>query len=519
MEYSQLITPAIIAVTSVILTIIIIRLLDTFSRSGAEQSAKNVIRRAENEAENKIREAEILGKEKAFRLKENTEKEFDSQRKKLHERERLLDKRQDLLDKQAEDQRKQEKIVENTQLKLTERLAEADRKSRDLDKLIEKERVLLHEAAGLSREEAKEKLLALLDRELQVESGTMIMRHEKQIKENCETMTRNILLSALQRYASPHTVETTTASVDIPNDEMKGRIIGREGRNIRSFEKASGTDLLVDDTPGIVVVSCFDPIRREISRLALTRLIADGRIHPARIEEVISKTTDEVHAFVLKNGKEAAQEVGIFDLDDRLIELLGRLHYRTSYSQNVLKHSIEVAFISGAIAAQIGLNEKLARRCGLLHDVGKAADHESEGGHPKIGADFLKRFGEPADVVNAALGHHEDARIENPYTMIVAAADACSASRPGARRESLDLYNKRMDELESLAVAFAGVEQAFAIQAGREVRVMVNSSQQTDESAAKICRDIARLLTEKIQFPGEIKVTVIRETRFVETAK
>ncbi|MDR3182208.1 MAG: ribonuclease Y [Planctomycetaceae bacterium] len=509
----------IVAVTSIILTIIVLRLFDRFYRSGAERLAKNIIRRAENDVKNKIREADIAAKEKAIRLKEDTEKSFASQREELHERERMLDKRQDILDKQSDDQRKQEKLVENTQRKLSERLAETDRKNVELTKLIDKERVLLYEASGLNREEASAKLLFLLERDLQSEAGSMIMRHEKKMKEACETMTRNVLLLALQRYASSHTVETTTASVDIPNDEMKGRVIGREGRNIRAFEKASGTDLLVDDTPGVVVVSCFDPVRREISRMALVRLISDGRIHPGRIEEIINKTTGEVNAFVIKSGKDAAQEVGIFDLDDRLIELLGRLYYRTSYSQNVLKHCIEVAFISGSIAAQLGLNEKLARRCGLLHDIGKSADHESEGGHPKIGADLLKRFGEPAEVVGAALGHHDDARIENPYTVIVAAADACSASRPGARRESLELYNKRMDELETVAASFSGVEQAFAIQAGREVRVMVNAAQLTDESAAKVCRDIAKTLTEKLKFPGEIKVTVIRETRFVETAK
>ncbi|GHT20864.1 ribonuclease Y [Planctomycetales bacterium] len=519
MELTQLIVTAIVAVAAIILTFFLVRLADKMRLTQAEDAAKGVIRRAENEAENKIREAELKAKENAIQLKEKTENDFSKLREELHERERLLDKRQDVLDKQAEDQRKQEKAFENNQQKLAERLAATEHKSTELSKLIDKERTLLYEFSGLSRTEATEQLLSLLDKELQDETGAVIMRHEKQIRENCEQITRNILLLALQRYAASHTAETTTASVDIPNDEMKGRIIGREGRNIRTFEKVSGTELMIDDTPGVVTVSCFDPVRREIARTALARLITDGRIHPARIEEVINLTADEINAFVIKTGRDAAQEVGVFDLNDKLIELLGRLHFRTSYSQNVLRHSLEVAFIAGALAAQLGLNEKLARRCGLLHDIGKAADHETEGGHPKIGAELLKRFGEKQDVVHAALGHHDDAKVEFPYTVIVTTADACSASRPGARKESLELFSKRMEELEAVANSFEGVEQAFAIQAGREVRVIINAAQVSDDAAAKVCRDIVKVLKERVQFPGEIKVTVIRETRFVETAK
>ncbi len=367
---------------------------------------------------------------------------------------------------------------------------------------------------------------ALTDKRLQPfsrfgsgEAGAIIQRHEKHLNDRCETITRSILLSAMQRYAAPHTAASTTSTVDIPNDEMKGRIIGREGRNIRAFEKATGVDIIIDDTPGVVIVSGFDPVRREVARLALNRLIADGRIHPARIEEIVNETNQEIQAHIQKAGTEAAHEVELFDLNERLIPLLGRLHFRTSYSQNVLRHAVEVAFLSGMIAVELGLNEKLACRCGLLHDIGKAVDHEIEGGHPKIGADLLKRYGEPFEVIQAALGHHDDPRVENPYTIIVAAADACSASRPGARRESLEHYVKRMEELETIANEFPGVEQAFAVQAGREMRVMLNAGQSTDEAAAKVCRDIARTLTERVQFPGEIKVTVIRETRFTEVAK
>ncbi|GHT44306.1 ribonuclease Y [Planctomycetales bacterium] len=519
MDISQPIVPAIVAVTAMILTFVVVRIFDKLRRTEAAKTAKETIRRAEIEAENKLREAELLTKEQRIQIKEKTEAEYNKIKAELHEKERLLDKRQDILDKQADDQRKQEKLVENNQRKLADRLEDTERLKKDLTRLIDKERLTLHEFSGLNREEATDRLFKLLEKDLQAEAGAVIKRHEKNIKERCEEMTRNILLLALQRYAAPHTAENSTAAIDIPNDEMKGRIIGREGRNIRAFEKVSGTDLMIDDTPGVVVVSSFDPVRREISRVALTRLIADGRIHPARIEEIFTKTASEITSLIVKTGKETAQEVGVFDLDDRLIELLGRLHFRTSFTQNVLRHCVEVSFIAGSIAAQMGLNERLARRCGLLHDIGKSADHEVEGGHPKIGADLLKRYGESPEVVHAALGHHDAAQIEAPYTVIVSAADACSAARPGARRESMDLYAKRMDELEAIANSFDGVEQAFAIQAGREVRVMVNADQLTDDTAAKICRDIANTLTERIQFPGEIKVTVIRETRFVEVAK
>ncbi|MGL4594819.1 MAG: ribonuclease Y [Thermoguttaceae bacterium] len=500
-------------------TFVAIRFFDAIQRSGAEKTAAELLRCASIEAENKIREAELHAKEQVIAMKEVAEDEFRQTRQEFHQKERLLDKRQDALDKQAEDQRKQEKLVENNQRKLADRIADTDRRNLELAKLIEKERQTLHEFSGLNREEATTKLLDLLETELHNECGSLISKHEKKIKEQCDALTRNTILASMQRYAAPHTAESTTSTVDIPNDEMKGRIIGREGRNIRAFEKASGVDILIDDTPGVVIVSGFDPIRREVARIALNRLIADGRIHPARIEEIVAETNKEIQALLLKSGNEACQEVELFDCNERIIPLLGRLHFRTSYSQNVLRHSVEVAFISGLIAAELGLNEKLAKRCGLLHDIGKAVDHETEGGHPKIGADLLKRYGESPEVIQSALGHHEDMRLEHPYTIIVATADACSASRPGARRESLEHYVRRMEELESIANEFHGVEQAFAVQAGREMRVLLNASLTTDEGASKTCRDIAKSLTERVQFPGEVKVTVIRESRFIEIAK
>src|SRR5207302_5709673 len=302
----------------------------------------------------------------------------------------------------------------------------------------------------------------------------------KMIAEICEAKSKEILLTSIQRYAAAHTAETTTSTVDIPSDEMKGRIIGREGRNIRAFEKATGVDVIIDDTPGVVIVSGFDPVRREVARMALNKLIADGRIHPTRIEEVVNLTQSEMEQHIQKYGEEAVQETDVPRLHPKIIHLLGRLRFRTSYSQNVLRHSIEVAFLAGMLAEEIGLDGTLARRCGLLHDIGKAADHEAEGGHPKIGAELLKRYGEGPEVVHAALGHHDDIRVDHPYTVLVAAADACSASRPGARRETLERYIKRMEELESIARAFPGVEQAYAIQAGRELRVIASARDTTD---------------------------------------
>lgn len=505
-------------VVVVVVTYFIIRRVDKAKLRDAESKAKEILNRAEQDSESRRREAELRIKEQSIQLKERTDKEMQKNRQELHERERSLDKRQDIIDKQSDDLRKQEKLVENTQRKLSERIEESNRRNEELNKLVAMERQTLHDISGLSKDEARTRLLNNIETELQEEAGGVILRFEKTLAERCDQLARNALLVSLQRYAASHTAEATTSTIDIPNDDMKGRIIGREGRNIRAFEKATGVDVIIDDTPGVVIVSGFDPIRRETARQALNRLIADGRIHPSRIEEIVEETTKDIQAFIQKTGNEASQDIEVLGLNERIVNLLGRLHFRTSYTQNVLQHSIEVAYISGMIAVELGLNEKLARRCGLLHDIGKAVDHEIEGGHPKIGADLLKRYGEPFEVVQAALGHHDDPRMEYPYTVIVAAADACSASRPGARRETLEHYVKRMEELESLALEFDGVEQAFAVQAGREMRVLVNAAKTTDEVAAKTCRDIVKSLKDRVQFPGEIKVTLIRESRFTEIA-
>ena len=454
-----------------------------------------------------------------FSRKPRREEELGKIRDEMRERERLLDKRQETIEQQTDDLRKQERIVEGTQRRLTERLDDTNRRSEELSKLLDMQRQILHDLSGLGRQEAEHRLLTMLEAELTQETGQIILRHEKRIAEQCDANARNMLLTALHRYAAAHTAESTTSSIDIPNDEMKGRIIGREGRNIRAFEKATGVDVIIDDTPGVVIVSGFDPVRREVARQSLDKLIADGRIHPSRIEEIVAETSKEIEQFIRRKGEEAVQEVNIHGLHERLVYMLGRMHFRTSYSQNVLRHSVEVAFITGMLAEMIGLDGDVGRRCGLLHDIGKAADHELEGGHPKIGADLLKRHGESAEVVHAALGHHDEILTDYPYTMLVATADACSASRPGARRESLERYIKRMEELESIASGFPGVEQAFAIQAGRELRVIASAKQTDDAKAAKICRDIAKAFEEQLTYPGEIKVTVVRESRFTELAR
>ncbi len=516
---NQILFMAILCVLVAGLTFAVIRLLDYLRRKDAESEARRIIEQAERDAEDLKRRVQLELREKDLQERATREREFQKIREELHQRERALEKREDALEEQASQLRRQEQIVETTQRRLTERLEEVNRRKEELQKLLDLQRQVLHEVSGLSREEATKRLLDLLESQLQQEVGALVLKYEQKLQETCQQKAREILLTAIQRYAAAHTAETTTSTVDIPNDEMKGRIIGREGRNIRAFEKATGVDVIIDDTPGVVIVSAFDTVRREVARIALNKLIADGRIHPSRIEEIVAETQQELDRFIQQQGEAACQEVDVHGLHERLIYLLGRLHFRTSYSQNVLRHSVEVAFLAGMIADEMGLDGALARRCGLLHDIGKAADHEAEGGHPKIGADLLRRYGEPPEVIHAAAAHHEDMRIENPYTVIVTAADACSASRPGARRETLERYIKRMAELESIALGFPGVEQAYAIQAGRELRVMVNARETTDEIAAKICRDIARAFEERLTYPGEIKVTVLREIRCTEIAR
>lgn len=485
----------------------------------AKSQSKRLLEQTKLDCDNLVKSAEIEKKESLLQLQSKFDKENQKQREELRKKESELDKRESALKQASDDLKKQERFVENNQRKLSEKIEDAQRKSDLYNKLIQQQQADLQRVTGMSKEEAQKQLLSVLERDLQSEMGSVILKHEKRVNETLQQKTQDILLTSMQRYASSQTSESTTSTVDIPNDEMKGRIIGREGRNIRAFEKISGCDLIIDDTPGVVIVSGFDPVRREIARASMEKLVTDGRIHPSRIEEIVAATEAQIEAFIKRKGEEAAQEVNIQGLHERTINMLGRLHFRTSYSQNVLRHSVEVAFLSGMMAEMIGLDPTLARRAGLLHDIGKAADHELEGGHPKIGADLLKRNGENDIVVHAALGHHDQLTTEYPYTLLVATSDACSASRPGARRESLERYIKRMEELETIAKGFHGVEQAFAIQAGRELRVIVGAKNTDDSIAAKICRDIAKAFEDQLTYPGEIKVTVVRESRFTETAR
>ncbi len=496
------------------------RRLDSQNLHSSEARAKELIVQAEKNAENIVKESELKAKDEFFKKREDFNREADKTRNEQKDQERRLEKKEDLLEQQSENLLKKEKNLQHSEKKLQERHQHLEKKIQDAEALVSEETKKLHEITGMTRDEAEKLLLERLDHELADEVASRIQKNEEQIKSVSEEKARRILATAIHRYAADHTADTTVSTVDIPSDDMKGRIIGREGRNIRTFEKATGVDVIVDDTPGVVIVSAFDNIRREIARISLGKLIQDGRIHPTRIEEVVKETQEEMDRNIMEFGKQAVMEANVGHVHDKLVQLLGRLRFRTSYSQNVLNHSIEVAYLTGMMADELGLDGKLARRCGLLHDVGKAADHEMEGGHPKIGAELAKRFGETSkEVLHAIIGHHDDVTVDHIYTVLVAAADAISAARPGARRETLEKYVKRLEELEALAQGFPGIEHAFAIQAGRELRVIANANMLSDSEALKTCREIAKSIEQQLNYPGEIKVTVVRETRSVEFAR
>jgi len=488
-------------------------------RAAAERKADEILREALAEAERVKKEAAVEAKEEVLRRREEMERELQEARKEIRDSERRLAKREDGLDRKVDVLNKKEKYIERLEQSLSDKRREINEQQARLESLVEQEMLNLRRISGLSPDEAREALFKRLEREMDRECAELVSRRLEEARENAERQARRILGIAIQRYAADQCVEAVVSSIGLPNDDMKGRIIGREGRNIRAFEKATGVDVIVDDTPGVVVVSGFDGVRREIARRAMERLVQDGRIHPARIEEVVSATQQEVEALIKEAGKQAAFEVGVHNLHARLVDLLGRQKFRTSYGQNVLQHSIEVAHLTGSLAAELGLDVELAKRCGLLHDIGKAVDQEMEGSHPEIGADVARRCRETPEVVNAIAGRHEDVEAQSIYTVLVAAADAISAARPGARRESLERYIKRLERLEEIAGAFPGIETAYAIQAGREVRVIANADKLDDKASAKVCRDIAKEIQEEMTYPGEIKVTLIRESRFIETAK
>jgi ribonuclease Y len=485
----------------------------------AKKDAEAIRENARREAENKTRELQLTAKQEQLKIKEQFERENDAARRKLEELDVRLSKREDILDRKLDTLSVKEKHIETAEGRIAQREKQMIAKDEQLTGILKEQRERLLQISGMSAEAAKELMLRRLEDECKQEAGEIIKNSVERAQEEAKEKSRNIILQAIQRYAADQTADHTVSSVAIPTDDMKGRVIGREGRNIRSFEKATGVDVIIDDTPGLVVVSCFDPVRREVARISLEKLVTDGRIHPARIEEIVAATTKEMEEELIKIGKETVQEANLPNLSKAIYPMLGRLNYRTSYGQNVLKHSMEVAYLSQIIAAELGLDPNLARRAGLLHDIGKAMDHDQEGGHPLLGMEFLKRFNEPEAVLNAALAHHGDQPATTPYTPIVTAADAISASRPGARRESLERYVKRLKDLEDVAMGFDGVRQAYAIQAGREVRVIVDARMIDDRISAKIARDIAKKIETEMQYPGEIKVTLIREVRTVEYAR
>jgi len=474
---------------------------------------------AKKQAETIVKEARLDATEEVMKKREAFSSEVNTKENKLRQQEMDLSKKQNNLDRQRDKVQQQERQLGNKQNELDRQTKTFDNRNKELANVMVQQKNQLLKITSLNAEQAKDLLLTRLEDECEREMNQVIERKVSQTEEMAEEKAKEILSLSIQRYAAEQSCEVSVSMVDIPSDDMKGRVIGREGRNIRAFEKATGVDVIVDDTPGIIVVSGFNPIRREVARLSMERLIQDGRIHPSRIEVIVNQAKKDVHSRVMQLGKEAADEVDVRGLNNKIIGMLGALHYRSSYGQNVLRHSVEVAFLAQVMADELGLDGSIARRAGLLHDIGKAMDRETEGGHPAIGANFLRRFKESDIVLNAAEAHHGDVVANNHYTPLVAAADAVSASRPGARRETLERYIKRLEKLEGIATAFEGVENSYAIQAGREVRVVVDADKIDDAVALKTARDIAKKIEDEMTYPGEIKVTLLREVRCVEYAR
>lgn len=478
----------------------------------AEQKARNLILDAENKAETLKKEASVEAKEEAHRIRSDAERDARERRSEIQRSERRLIQKEESIDRKLENiERKEDSITQKEQALVD--------KQKDLDKVISKQLEELERISGYTAEEAKAILLSNIEKDVRHDASLMIKDIESKAKEEADKKAKYIITNAIQRCAADHVTESTVSVVELPNDDMKGRIIGREGRNIRAIETLTGVDLIIDDTPEAVILSGFDPVRREIARIALEKLIVDGRIHPARIEETVSKAEKEVNNIIKEEGEQAAFEVGIHNLHPELIKLLGRLKYRTSYGQNVLQHSKEVAHLAGLMAGELGLDIKLAKRAGLLHDIGKAVDHEVEGTHVDIGIDLLRRYKETDAVINGMAAHHGDYEPQNMEAVLVAAADALSAARPGARRETLDAYIKRLEKLEEIANTTAGVEKSFAIQAGREIRIIAKPDAVNDDEIVFLAREISKKIEAELEYPGQIKVNVVRETRAIEYAK
>ena len=498
--------------------------------ANARAEADRVIKQAQSDAGTIKEKAKVEALSEIAQQREAFNKEVAAERNKIEEDERRLKKREDLLDSKLDVLATKEKYLTDLDGKIKQREQVIAQRETQSEELLAKRRELLEEAAiekkdallrvaHLTEDQAKAEALAAVERQCQHEAALIIQRNVDRAEEESKQRSQEIVLQAIQRYASEHTADATVTAIAIPSDDMKGRVIGREGRNIRAFEKATGVDVIVDDTPGVVVVSCFDPIRRAVASESLQKLLEDGRIHPSRIEEVVEQVQKETQQRIIKFGRDACLEANLQGVHPRIAEMMGRLHYRTSYGQNILRHSLECAALCQVIADQLGLDGALARRCGFLHDIGKAMDHEVEGGHPQIGMDFCRKHGESEIVLNAIGGHHNDIPSISAYTPIVIAADAVSGSRPGARRETLERYIKRLEQLEGIATSMPGVKQAFAIQAGREVRVIVDPERVSDENCTYLARAIAKKVSEEMTFPGEIRVTVLRELRTVEYAR
>jgi ribonuclease Y len=485
----------------------------------AEEAAKKVLERAQKEADNVLKEARLQAKEDLYKAKSDFEKETRDRRLELHNLEKKHDQREDSLAKRAELLNQKEAGLTKKEQSLAQQEKQIVENEKVLRTAIEQQRSQLEKISGMSSEEAKKTLMQAMESEAKHEAAKNIRKIEEEARETADKMARNILALAIQRYAADYVAEKTVSVVNLPNEEMKGRIIGREGRNIRSIEAVTGVDLIIDDTPEAVVLSGFDPIRREIARVSLERLIEDGRIHPARIEEIVEKAKKEMEVSIKEAGERATFDTGIHSVNPELVKLLGKLKYRTSYDQNVLQHSLEVASFCSIIASELGVNVKKAKRAGLLHDIGKAVDHEIEGSHAIIGADLAKKYGEDAEIVHALAAHHDDEKPQTVIAILVQVADALSAARPGAWREMLETYVKHLKDLEEIALSFPGVLKSYAVQAGREIRIIVEGKEISDDDAVVLSKDIARKIESNLSYPGQIKVTVIRETRAVDFAR
>ena len=509
----------VIALVALLLGIIINRIIVTKRLGSAKDLALRIVEEARKEAQAQKKEIILQGQDELFRQKKEKEQEFKEQERELKNRDRRLQEQIEKLDERQEktNQQEQELLADEREITRRERLL--DERQEELDVMVDEQERRLQTISGFTADEARSALFEEIEAKSRHEAARMSRVIESEAREIADRKAKEILATAIQRYAGDYVSEQTVTAVTLPSEAMKGRIIGREGRNIRALEAATGVDLIIDDTPETVIISAFSPLRRQIAKMAMERLVSDGRIHPARIEDVVNKVEQEMEVQLREAGEQATFDVGVHGIHPDIIRLLGQLKYRTSFSQNVLQHSLEVASLCGIMASELGLDVKKAKRAGLLHDIGKAVDHEVEGPHALIGADLAKKYGEGKDIVQSIAAHHEDVPPQTAIDVLVQAADSLSGARPGARKELLENYVKRLEDLENIATAFSGVDKAYAIQAGREIRVMVNSDNVDDDSTYLLCKDIAGQIEQNLTYPGQIKVTVIRERRAVELAK